>query len=63
MTEVEIGFYKDDKLNLQMIFEEYKEILNWINDHPNDNTFVTFDIENGAGEITFRPDDIKYIKY
>lgn len=62
LTDVVIGFYQSE-LKVKMTFEEYKEVLHWISEQPNVNSFATFNIENGAGEITFRSDDIRFIKY
>jgi hypothetical protein len=61
MVDVKITFYRDEKLLLRMTHDEYKEILDYVDRNSQERSFITFDIRNGMGEITFRPEDIKYI--
>ncbi len=63
MFNIEITFYREDKLQLNMTTDEYNDILKYIVDYSESDSFVTFNVENGVGEITFKPSDIKYIKY
>ncbi len=60
---IEIGMYGNKMMKINMSYEEYVQLRDYFTNNPQSNDLRTFDVHNGAGEITLRPDDIMYILY
>ena len=62
MKTIIISFHgKDDLVKIDVNEDEYENIRSTLTFEINHEKFETFRIESDNGEITFRPQDVRYI--